>query len=126
MGMGSFTTQDIARWRLIARTEALIYNWWTLLVRLAQPYKHLEAISSHPLLLHGVATQRRHGGRTRLTITSTHAKQAKIHAVLVNLAAFLNQLKSIAKQLTMLNACGRHSIVHSPNSSFQTRIGRHF
>ena len=100
MGMGGFTTQDLARCRLMARAVALIYNWWTLFVRLAQPHKHFEAISSRPLLLHGVAIQTRHGGQTRLTITSTHAKQAKIQAVLVNLAAFLNQLKSTAKQLT--------------------------
>jgi Transposase DDE domain group 1 len=99
-GWGGFTTQDIARCRLIARTIALVYNWWTLFVRLAQPHKHFEAISSRPLLLHGVATQTRHGGQRRLTITSTHAKQAKIKAVLTNLAAFLDQLKSTAKQLT--------------------------
>lgn len=99
-GWGGFTTQDLARCRLIARTVALIYNWWTLFVRLAQPHKHFEAISSRPLLLHGVATQTRHGGQTRLTITSTHAKQALIQSVLTNLAAFLDQLKSTAKQLT--------------------------
>lgn len=99
-GWGGFTTQDLARCRLIARTVALTYNWWTLFVRLAQPHKHFEAISSRPLLLHGVATQTRHGGQTRLTITSTHAKQAKIQAVLVNLAVFLDHLKSTAKQLT--------------------------
>jgi hypothetical protein len=99
-GWGGFTTEDMARCRLTARTVALIYNWWTLFVRLAQPHKHFEAISSRPLLLHGVATQTKHAGQTRLTITSTHAKQAKIQAVLINLAAFLSQLKSTAKQLT--------------------------
>jgi hypothetical protein len=99
-GWGGFTTQDLARCRLIARMVALIYNWWTLFVWLAHPHKHFEAIVSRPLLLHGVATQTRHGGQTRLTITSTHAKQALIQSVLTNLAAFLNQLKSTAKQLT--------------------------
>ena len=61
-GWGGFTTQDIARCRLIARRVALIYNWWTLFVRLAQPHKHFEAISRHPPMLHGFDTQRRHGG----------------------------------------------------------------
>ena len=101
-GWGGFTTQDLARCRLMARMVALVYNWWTLYVRLAQPHKHFEAISSRPLLLHGVATQTRHAGQTRLTITSTHAKQATIQAVLTNLAAFLNQLKATAEQLTDL------------------------
>ena len=99
-GWGGFTTQDLARCRLMARMVALVYNWWTLYVRLAQPHKHFEAISSRPLLLNGVATQTKHAGQTRLTITSTHAKGAKVQAVLTQLAAFLNQLKSTAEQLT--------------------------
>ena len=99
-GWGGFTTQDLARCRLMARMVALVYNWWTLFVRLAHPHKHFEAIVSRPLLLHGVATQTKHAGQTRLTITSTHAKQASIQAVLTNLAGFLNLLKTTAEQLT--------------------------
>ena len=56
-GWGGFTTQDLARCQLMARMVALVYNWWTLFVRLAQPHKHFEAISNRPLLLQGVATQ---------------------------------------------------------------------
>ncbi len=55
-GWGGFTTQDLARCRLMARMVALVYNGWTLFVRPAHPDKHFEAISSRPLLLHGVAT----------------------------------------------------------------------
>ena len=99
-GWGGFTTQDLARCRLMARMVALVYNWWTLFVRLAQPHKHFEAISSRPLLLHGVATQTKHAGQTRLTITSTHAKQSVIQGVLTNLTGFLASLKATAEQLT--------------------------
>ena len=99
-GWGGFTTQDLARCRLMARLVALVYNWWTLFVRLAHPHKHFEAIVSRPQLLHGVATQTKHAGQTRLTITSTHAKQASIQAVLTNLADFLSGLKTTAEQLT--------------------------
>jgi hypothetical protein len=99
-GWGGFTTQDRARCRLMARMVALVYNWWTLFVRLAQPHKHFEAISSRPLLLHGVATHTHHAGQTRLTITSLHAKQAAIQAVLTNLAGFLRALKATAEQWT--------------------------
>ena len=84
----------------MARMVALVYDWWTLFVRLAQPHKHFEAISSRPLLLHGVATQTQHAGQKRLTITSTHAKQSRIQAVLTNLAGFLSSLKATAEQLT--------------------------
>jgi hypothetical protein len=84
----------------MARMVALVYNWWTLFVRLAQPHKHFEAISSRPLLLHGVATQTHHAGQTRLTITSLHAKQAAIQTVLTSLAGFLSTLKATAEQWT--------------------------
>jgi hypothetical protein len=99
-GWGGFTTQDLARCRIMARMVALVYNWWTLFVRLAQPHKHFEAISSRPLLLHGVATQTQHAGQTHLTITSLHAKQAAIQAVLTSLAGFLSTLKATAEQWT--------------------------
>ena len=62
----------------MARMVALAYNGWALFVRLAHPHKHFEAIVRRPLLLHGVATQTKHAGQTRLTITSTHAEQATI------------------------------------------------
>jgi len=99
-GWGGFTTRDLARCRLMARMVALVYNWWTLFVRLAHPDQHHEAITSRPLLLHGVATQTQHAGQTRLTITSTHARQAAVQAVLTNLSGFLTSLKATAEQLT--------------------------
>ena len=99
-GWGGFTTQDLARCRLLARRVAVVYNGWNLFVRLAQPHQHFEAITSRPLLLHGVATQTQHAGQRRLTITSTHAKQSAIQAVLIHLAEFLRILKATAEQLT--------------------------
>ena len=99
-GWGGFTTHDLARCRLMARRVAVVYNGWNLFVRLAQPHKHFEAITSRPLLLYGVATQTRHAGQRRLIITSTHGKQSAIQAVLTHLAAFLRTLKATAEQLT--------------------------
>lgn len=99
-GWGGFTTQDLARCRLMARLVALVYNWWTLFVRLAQPHQHFEAISSRPLLLHGVATHTHHAGHTRLTVTSLHATRSAIQTVLMNLAGFLQTLKTTAEQWT--------------------------
>ena len=94
---GGFTTHDLKRCRLMAGMVALVYNWWNLFVRLANPHKHHEAMTIRPLLLHGVATKTQHGGQTTLTITSQHAKQATIQAVLTRLAAFLSSLKSTAE-----------------------------
>ncbi len=76
-GWGGFTTHDLKRCQLMARFVALVYNWWNLFVRLANPHKHHEAITSRPLLLHGVATQTKHANQTRLTITSPCQERAR-------------------------------------------------
>jgi hypothetical protein len=56
----------------MACSVALIFNWWNLFVRLADPYHHREAITCRPLLLHAIGRQTSHAGRTTLTITSVH------------------------------------------------------
>jgi hypothetical protein len=100
-GWGGYTTKDLKRCRLISRMVALVYNWWSLFVRLANPNKHYEAITSRPLLMHAVAKQTTHGGQTFLTITSHHAKAEKIQGALRNLTRFLGQVKIAAEQLNI-------------------------
>ena len=63
-GWGGFTTRDLNRCQHMARLIALIYNWWSLNVRLADPDHHREAITSRPLLLHGNARQTHHAYRS--------------------------------------------------------------
>jgi len=70
---GGYTTQDLKRCRLVA----VVHNWWTLFVRLAQPQKHSEAI------------------------TGNHAKSHIIQSALQALTWFLAQLKKTAEQLTV-------------------------
>jgi hypothetical protein len=48
-GWGGFTTQDLKRCRLLAASVALIHNWWSLFVWLADPDQHREVITSRPL-----------------------------------------------------------------------------
>jgi hypothetical protein len=71
-GWGGFTTQKVKSCRFMARMIALIYNWWTLFVRLAKPDSHLEAISSRPLLLGSVGRLTESGRQKKLTISSHH------------------------------------------------------
>jgi Transposase DDE domain len=71
-GWGGFTTQDLKRCRLSAMAVALVYNWWSLFVRLANPKARLEAITSRALLLGGVARQTSHAGQHHLRITASH------------------------------------------------------
>ena len=83
----------------MARIVALVYNWWSLFVRLARPDKHLEAITSRPLLLHAVATKTCHQRQTTVTIADGPTS-AGIRAVLQQIADFLGGLKRTAEQLT--------------------------
>jgi Transposase DDE domain group 1 len=98
-GWCGYTTRDLKRCRLISRMIALVYNWWSVFVRLAHPSTHFEAITSRPLLLQAVAKQTEHAGQRRLTITSTHAMAEKVQRALTALSGFLKDLKATAEQL---------------------------
>ncbi len=98
-GWGGFTTHDLARCRLSARLVALIYNWWNIFARLAEPDKHLEAITSRPLLLHAVASRVKHARATTISIASSHAKAGHVAGALRAVARFLRGLVESAEQL---------------------------
>lgn len=98
-GWGGYTTSDLKPCRLVSRMVALVYNWWSIFVRLARPHKHHEAITSRPLLLHGVARQTKHAGRTTLTISNHHAKTPVMQAALQALTMFLSRIRSSTEQL---------------------------
>lgn len=98
-GWGGFTTQDLLRCQVAARNVALIYNWWSLFVRCAQPERPREAVTSRPLLLCAVGRVVKSGGQTTLRLTSTHAEAAQAQRLLTNLSLFLSGLKNTAEQL---------------------------
>ena len=99
-GWAGFTTQDRKRCQIMGRIIALVYNWWTIFMRLGIPEKHAEAITSRPLALHGIARQTRHGNQTTVEITSTHAKASQIAGILTKVSGFLKRIKTSAEQLT--------------------------
>ena len=94
-----FTTQDLTRCRLLAGTVALIYNWWSLFMRLADPDHHREAITSRPLLLSAIARKTQHAGQVTLTISSTHGLRDKAREAYVRIAGFLAEIRKSAEQL---------------------------
>jgi hypothetical protein len=57
-GWGGFTTRDLWRCQIAARMVALVYNWWSLFVRCAEPERAREAITSRPMLLHAVTSSK--------------------------------------------------------------------
>ena len=100
-GWGGFTTQDLKRTQITARMTALVYNWWSLFVRLIEPMTGREAITSRPLLLTGVARASKHAGSTTLFLNSSHAQTKKIRKKLADLTQFLRKIQS-APQLTSI------------------------
>jgi hypothetical protein len=101
-GWGGFTTRDLKRCRLLAGVVALVFNWWSLFVRLADPDHHREAITTRPLLLTAVARRTQHAGQLKLTISSTHAGQHLARRAYVRIARFLAELRNSAEQLDPL------------------------
>jgi hypothetical protein len=99
-GWGGFTTHDIKPCRFIARIIALIYNWWNIFARLANPDKHMEAITSRPLLLSSVGRLTEHGRQKKMTITSTHAQADFIRDTLQRIQLFFKSLNANAPQLS--------------------------
>lgn len=101
-GWGGYTTQDLKRCRLMARFVALIFNWWNLFVRLAEPDHHREAITSRPLLLTAIGRQTNHAGQTTIHVSSAHAKHPWAREALARISTFLKTLHSTAEQLDPL------------------------
>lgn len=97
-----FTTHDRKRCQLMARITALVYNWWTIFMRLGIPDKHAEAITSRPLALHGIARRIRHSHQTMVEVTSTHARAGLIARALTRVSGFLKRIKATAEQLTQV------------------------
>lgn len=95
-----FTTHDRKRCQIMARITALIYNWWTIFMRLGIPDKHAEAVTSRPLALHGIARRTRHSNQTTVEVTSTHSKAGLIAEALIKVSGFLKRIKATAEQLS--------------------------
>jgi hypothetical protein len=100
-GWGGFVTQQLQTSQIMARTVALIYNWWNLFVRLAIPEKHHEAITSRPLLLSSVGRLTESGRQRRMVITSTHAQKTIIERAYMRIHTFFSWLKANAPQLSV-------------------------
>jgi len=80
---------------------ALVYNWWSLFVRLANPKARLEAITSRPFLLSGVARCTTHSGQQHLSITTLHGNAQEAQGMLSRVSSMLNQWKIAAEQLNL-------------------------
>lgn len=99
-GWGGFVTKDLLRCQVAARNVALLYNWWSLFVRCADPNRPREAVTSRPLLMCAVGREINHAGQTTVVLTSTHGHASQVQALLTDLSLFLSGLRNAAEQLT--------------------------
>ncbi|MDD3677033.1 MAG: transposase [Thauera propionica] len=86
-GWGSFTTHDLHRCQLSAHAVALIYSWWRLFVRPADPQAQLEAVTSRPWLMSLVGRRTEHAGQTTITLIGQHAYFDKARPLLMRVSA---------------------------------------
>jgi hypothetical protein len=97
-GWAGFTTHDRNGCQVMTRITALIYNWWTVFMRLDIPDQHAGAITSRPLALHGIARQTRHSNQIKVEVTSTHSKAQVIAEALTKLSGFLKRIKAMSSR----------------------------
>jgi len=88
-GWGGFTTHDLHRCQLSARAVALIYNWWSLFVRLANPEARREAITSRPWLMSSIGRKTEHAGQTTISLSGLHADFNQAQIVLTRVSTLL-------------------------------------
>jgi hypothetical protein len=99
-GWGGYTTQDLHRCQLAARSVALIYSWWSIFVRLADPDARREAITSRPWLISSVGRKTEHAGQTTVTLTGLHAHFDEARQALSRISKWLQAwAKEAAEQL---------------------------
>ena len=98
-GWGGFMTRDLHRCQVMARMNAIVYNWWSLFVRCAEPTRPREAITSRPLLLSAVGRLSESGNQLKVVLTSTHEEAGRVQRILTQLSGFLSGLANTAEQL---------------------------
>ncbi len=99
-GWGGYSTQDIERCALSARAVALVYNWWSWYVRLANPKSRMEAKTSRPKLLSGLGKLTSHARVNKIVLVLTHEAATHIKTMLANVRAGIEHIRSAAPQLT--------------------------
>ena len=98
-GWCGFVTQKIKPTRAMARLIAIVANWWNVFCRLAEGERHMEAITSRPMLMGIVGRIVTSGRRRYMHLTSTHAEADGIRESLERIGAFLGAISSTAPQL---------------------------
>ena len=114
MGLGRLHDPRSRALPAAARMLALVYDWWNIFVRLADPNLHREAVASRPLFLSAIATRTRHARQTTIRITSSHAKAKPAAGALAAVASFLRGLAQNAEQFGPPAKMAHHPLPRLP------------
>jgi len=78
----------------------IVYNWWNIFCRLAEPEKHMEARTSRPQFQNIIGRLTKTGGRRYIYISVMGASAESILMKFTRISRFISGLCSTATQLT--------------------------
>jgi hypothetical protein len=111
-GWGGFTLKDLARSELMARLIALIYNWWSIYIKLVDPLVAREAITSRPMYLMHTAKARTHQSVRTLVIFCAHTQAKDIQRNLEQAAERLKCWAARTSEQLKKSSVWVHVIAH--------------
>ena len=99
-GWGGFNSQKLVRSQIMMRLVGLVYNWWNIFCRLAEPEVHKEAITSRKSFQNIIGRLVKTGNARTLYVTVTGENAVRVLKQLSDINKFITALKSSATQLT--------------------------
>lgn len=99
-GWAGYNTRDLKRSRVAAQLVGLVYNWWSLFVKLVEQGDSREAITSRPLMLGSVAKSSSHQRQKIVRLNPFHVDGRKYARKLNEASSFLSGLILTAEQLS--------------------------
>lgn len=79
---------------------ALVYNWWNIFCRLAEPDRQMEAKTSRPLFQNIIGRMTKTGGARIIYLSAMGAEAEKTLLKFNKISQFISGLCSTATQLT--------------------------
>lgn len=111
-GWCGFTVRDLARSELMARLIALIYNWWSLYIKLVDEQIAREAITSRPMFLLHIAKMSTHQSMRTLFIFCAHVQAKQIQEKLEASALRLKEWALLTAEQLKSRSLWRRIIEH--------------
>jgi hypothetical protein len=99
-GWGGFNSRKLRRTQVMASLVGIVYNWWNIFCRLAEPEKHMEARTSRPLFQNIVGRLTKTGGSRYIYISAMGAAAEDVMKKFTRISRFISSLCSTATQLT--------------------------